>query len=238
MVTAIHDMVNGSRVLKTQLARHEGGCSGENEISSIEYSVLFRTLLLIDLRMCGTDPFNVLQQLKSIPADSGLRSLAGAPDGKTVYYVAESTVWAASVQGGNPRKIREGDSVAPYPQGDALLVQLNQADGVRLVRVPLGGTPEEFLPTPPSPFRLVAAPLAPNAVGSDGRIALEVDPTNSWYWAAAILDSKTGTTELVSDIKADMLHPGWDDQGRVVIAAQFLRSSIWRFSAETQEARK
>ncbi len=181
---------------------------------------------------------SVLRQFKSIPADSSLKSLAGAPDGKTIYYVAEKTVWAVSVQGGNPKKIREGDGVAPYPQGDALLIQLNQPGGVRLVRVPLAGTSEEFLPTLPTPFRLVATALAPNAVGSDGRIALQVD-SNSWVsgrppsWTR-----KTGTTELVSEINADMPQPGWDDQGRVVVAAQFLRASIWRFSPETQEARK
>ena len=47
--------------------------------------------------------------------------------------------------------------------------------------------------------------------------------------AMTILDPRTGRMELVCDVDADMDAPGWDDQGRVVVAAQFLRSSLWRF---------
>ena len=50
--------------------------------------------------------------------------------------------------------------------------------------------------------------------------------------AAVILDPKTGKMELMPEDKADMDAPSWDDQGRVVVAAQFLRSSLWRFQPD------
>src|SRR5262249_14595849 len=112
---------------------------------------------------------------------------------------------------------------------DSLVIQINQAEGTRLVRVPLPAGPEQNVP---SRYPLVGIPLAPNAVHSDGRIAVQVGPHDSWYWPAAILDPKTGAMEFISEGLADMNRPGWDDQGRVVVAAQFLRASLWRFRPE------
>jgi hypothetical protein len=168
-------------------------------------------------------------QINSIPADPSLRALASAPDGKAVYYVVSGSIWSVPVNGGSPRKIRDGDGVAPDPGGKYLLVQVNQTDGTRLIRVPLSGGPEETLATP---YPIVGLPLHSNAISPDGRIVLQVAPRDSWYWPAAILDPRTGAMEMISDIDADMNVPGWDDQGRVVVSAMFLRSSLWRFRPE------
>jgi len=171
----------------------------------------------------------VLQLLRSIPADNNLKSLACAPDGKTIYYVAAGSIWSVPVEGSDPKKLHDGDGIAPDPHGEYLLIQLNQQEGTRLVRVPLSGGPETILPTQ---YPLVALPISPHAIALDGRVALQIAPTDSWYWPAAILDPKTGKMELVSENQADMDAPGWDEQGRVVVAAQFMRSSLWRFRPE------
>ena len=172
----------------------------------------------------------VLQWVKSIPAGDNLRSLAGSPDGKTIYYVASGGVWSVPADGGSaPNRIRDGDGIAPDPRGEYLLVQVNDPEGTRLVRVPLSGGPETILPTQ---YPLVYIPMSPGAIGLDGRVVLQVAPPDSWYWPAAVLDPKTGKMEIVPDDQADMNAQGWDDQGRVVVAAQLLRSSLWRFRPE------
>ena len=119
--------------------------------------------------------------------------------------------------------------VAPDPRGEYLLIQVNQQEGTRLVRVQLSGGLETIVP---AQYPLVALPISPHAIAPDGRVALQIAPTDSWYWLAAILDPKTGKMELVSENQADMDAPAWDDRGRVVVAAQFLRSSLWRFRPE------
>jgi len=51
---------------------------------------------------------------------------------------------------------------------------------------------------------------------------LQVAPEDSWYWIAAIPDPKTGEMEPVCGVNADMNISGWDEQGSVVVAAQFI----------------
>jgi hypothetical protein len=171
----------------------------------------------------------VVKRMEAIPADDSLVALAGSPDGRTVYFVAKGAVWSVPVEGGSLVKIRVGDGVAPDPNGKFLIVQILKPDTNQLVRVPLDGGPEVVLPVP---ARLTHYPITPNAVHSDGRIVVPVAPPDLWYWPAAILDPATGKLELVPETHADMLAPGWDEEGRVVAVGQLLRSSLWRFRPE------
>ena len=172
---------------------------------------------------------------KEIP---GIRpwALAGSPDGKTLYYVQSKVVWAIPVEGGTPRKIREGDAVAVDPDGRHLVVELIDKAAVRLFRVALDGSPETEIEIR-SDLRLAPGFMAPNAIGPDGRIALTVISPASWYWPMAMLDPRTGTLEILPPGLAYDMYGGWDSQGRIVYYAQGQESSLWRFRPVTRKSR-
>src|SRR5262249_52803000 len=87
---------------------------------------------------------------------------------------------------------------------------------------------EQRIPTS-GRYPMSGFPLAPGAIGLDGRIAVQVSPLDSWFWPAAILDPRTGEMELAPTVEADMFSPGWGSEGRLVTSALFFRSSLWRF---------
>ena len=169
----------------------------------------------------------IADRIRSIPAE-GVESLAGSPDGNTIYYIAYGFVWAAQVDGRPPRKIREGDGVAPDPLGKYLIIKLDQTRGNSLVKVPLDGGPEEPILVS-GKYLISSAPISPGAVRADGKIAISVAPADSWFWPAGVLDPRTGQIELGTEDQADMIRAGWDDLGRLVTHAIPLRSRLWRF---------
>jgi serine/threonine protein kinase/Tol biopolymer transport system component len=162
-------------------------------------------------------------------------SVAGAPDGQTIYYAQGDFIYAVAAAGGTPEKLHAGDSVAVDPAGSYLVIQLSYPERY-LVRFSLSDHTEERIRR--SGKYGLSVPIAPNAIARDGRIAVRAAPFDSWFWPAAILDPRTGTEELATEYQADMETSGWDTEGRLVASAAFLRASIWRFSPETQEARK
>ena len=171
----------------------------------------------------------IIRRFTRVDGNQVIESIAGSPDGKTIYFVSGGTVWTVAGDDGEPRKLQSGDGVALDPDGRQLVIVLNEAAGVRLVRRTLLGEREEDVPIPRD-LRLAPLPIAPNAVDRDGRIALRVTLKNSWFWPAAILDPKTGTFNLLAEASTtDMLAPGWDHEGRVVSIAAFTRAALWRF---------
>src|SRR5262245_26219917 len=117
--------------------------------------------------------------------------------------------------------MRDADSVAISPDGEELIVQLNETGAIRLVRRGLRGGEEHTVPI--RGVRLTPWPLAPNAVARDGRLAIRVTRPDTWFWPAGILDPKTGAVELLPDFAtSDMIVPGWDYQDRVVTIAGLL----------------
>ncbi|MGH7968097.1 MAG: TolB family protein, partial [Limisphaerales bacterium] len=163
------------------------------------------------------------------------KSVAGSPDGQTIYYAQGGFIYAVPAAGGAPEKLHAGDSVAVDPAGRYLVIQISMPERY-LVRFSLSDHSEQRIKCS-GRYRL-SVPLAPNAVAADGRIAVRVAPLDSWFWPAAILDPQTGTEALATEYQADMQSSGWDTEGRLVTSAAFLRASIWRFSPETQETRK
>ncbi|MGH8638366.1 MAG: protein kinase domain-containing protein, partial [Burkholderiales bacterium] len=171
----------------------------------------------------------IIQRFTRVDGNQVIESIAGSPDGRTIFFVSAGMVWMVAGDDGEPQKVRSGDAVAVDPEGRQLLIMLNEATGVRLVRRTLAGEQEEDVPIP-AYLRLSPLPIAPNAVGRDGRIALRVTIQNSWFWPAAILDPRTGTFDLLPEASTtDMLAPGWDHEGRVVTVATFTRGALWRF---------
>ncbi len=170
----------------------------------------------------------IVRRLDSIPA-SGVFDMAASPDGKTLYYVASATVWAVSAQGGTPRRIAPGDAVAPDPNGNGLVIELYEKEGVRLIRVTASGSTQEIVQAP-SELRISTVTVNPNAVGKDGRILFSVAVPDSWFYGIGILDPRTGKLQKVpSNFIGDHLSPGWLPDGRILMSGWPMHSKLWRF---------
>ncbi len=155
-----------------------------------------------------------------------IKHVAGSPDGKTIFFTNESQVWRMSVDGGKPERVTAGNQVAIDPAGRYLVVSRITDAGAQLVRVPLDGGAE----VPIALHGLHHAPggLMPNAIGRDGRIALEVVSPQSWFWPAAILDPAAGTIALTASGKGYDMWTGWAFDGSLVSTASPLQSRMWR----------
>lgn len=167
---------------------------------------------------------------RKIPLGKGpIDALVASPDGATLYCAAGGAIWAVLSAGGAPKMIRKGDSVAIDPAGRRLVVEALEGGQPRLIEVPLNGTPEKPM-TLLAPLELPIWGLAPEAVGKDGRILLPATSRDSWFWHPAAVDSATGKlTSIPVDYHGDFHWLGWSPDGRVVAAAEGVRSSIWRY---------
>lgn len=161
-----------------------------------------------------------------------IQELASSPDSKTLYYAATGKIWATPSNGeGEPRLIRDGDSFAVDPAGKYVVVQLNEKDSVRLVRVFLDGTPEQPLIFPG--VRLASIPIAANAVRADG-VILKSLAVSSWDWAAGLLHPGTGKVERISlRSSLDVHYPTWSSDGRILLFGYLSEGTLWRFKPET-----
>jgi hypothetical protein len=175
----------------------------------------------------------ITRRLTRVDANA-IQGLSGSPDGTTIFYVDSGTVWAVPAGDGEPRKIRAGNGVAVDPRGRDLWITLNEPAGVRLIRVPIAGGPEQLVPVPlPGDLRLAAASLSRHSIGPDGRIAMQV--AGSWFWPAVIFDPATGRVQRIpGGDQADMSPPGWADDGRLVTVAVRYQGSLWRFRPENE----
>jgi len=160
---------------------------------------------------------------------ANFQNLAASSDGRTLYYAAGGAIWALPSTDGEPRKVHAGDGVAVSPQGQDLIIKLSEKDGVRLVRLPASGGQEQPIPYR-SQFRLTANALAPNAVGRDGRILLEVTSADSWFFSVGVLDPRTGRLDKVPvNYDGDIFMPGWTADGRIAAMGMAMRANLWRF---------
>lgn len=169
----------------------------------------------------------IIRRLRGVKG-SGTRSLAASPDGKTLYYVASGSVWAMAAMDGTPRRLGPGDSVAADPNGRDLIIQLIEKEGVRLVRLPVSGGPEQAISFRGA-VRLAPAPIGPSATGRDGRIVLSGFAADSWFYNAAILDPKSGKLEKIPlNFTGDMFGAGWQSDGRIFSTGFPLKATLWR----------
>ena len=158
------------------------------------------------------------------------QSLAASPDGATLYYVDAGSLYSVPVAGGAATKLFPANGVAIDPRDPpSLILQMNAADGVKLSRVLLSGGQPEPIPFS-GPLRLVPSSLAPSAVGPDGRIAVGVTSSDSWFRGVGLLDPKTGVVERVPiAFDGDVHFPSWSRDGSLVAVGTSLRSTLWRF---------
>jgi hypothetical protein len=53
---------------------------------------------------------------------------------------------------------------------------------------------------------------------------------DSWFWKPGIFDTRNGTVrEIPVPFTGDMFLPSWTDDGRIVVAAYSLQTSLWRY---------
>lgn len=171
--------------------------------------------------------------LRRLEATSGVapQTLAPSPDGRTLYYADAGDIYALDVASGTPRKLRAGHGVAVDGRKNELIVQVNGREGNELFAVPVAGGPDRPIPFQ-GPLRLAPTPIAPSAVGPDGRIAVTVVSKGSWFWGAGLLDPATGTVERIPvTFEGDVRFPTFFRDGTLRAVGVGTRSALWRFRA-------
>jgi serine/threonine protein kinase len=154
-------------------------------------------------------------------------SMAASPDGKTIYAVANGLVWALSVTGEAPRKIRSGDGVTVDIATQSLVVFVQQPGNNRLIRIPLAGGPEQEIA---GSFHLGGV-VDPGAIRNGRMVSPLAGPY--WYWPPGIFDLATGRSERIPlDYTEDFHHMAWTPDGKVMAVAVGFRGSIWKFTPE------
>jgi serine/threonine protein kinase/sugar lactone lactonase YvrE len=164
------------------------------------------------------------------------QGLVASPDGRTLYYVNAGALYAVDSEKGAPKKMRAANGVALDARVPAaLVVQVNEPDGVKLFRVPLDGGSELSILFA-GPLRLTPIPLAGAAVGPGGRIAVTVTSPDLLWRSIALLDPATATLERVPlGYDGDVEYPVWSRDGSLVAVGIALRSSLWRFQPQGRQ---
>ena len=172
------------------------------------------------------------QILRRIPFNHGeITALAATPDGRTIFCAAGGMVWAIP-QTGEPKELRAGDAIAVDPAGKFLLVEVGETPVIRLIRVPLDGSPEQEIPR--GETGRPASALTPNAIGRDGRILTPMGGS-TWNWPAGILDPATGRyTRIPLDRDVDYHALAWAPDGRIVALASGAETTLWKFTPDAK----
>ena len=171
---------------------------------------------------------------RRIPFDKGpITSLSASPDGKVIYCAAGGLVWAIPLSGGDPRKLHAGDSVAVDPNGQFLLVQLQEAPVNRWIRVPLDGSPEREVI-----FGANLTPtnhLLPSAVSRDGRVVTPLASTSD-YWPPGLMDAAGHLRQMPLDPNRylDFQAMAWTPDGKIMALADEYRVTLWKFQPQKE----
>jgi hypothetical protein len=173
--------------------------------------------------------------VRRLEATKGIapQSLVASPDGRTLYYVNAGSLFAVDIEGGAPRRLRPANGVAVDPrEPPSLIVQVNEPDGVKLLRAPLSGGPG--LPILYASFlRLAPIPISGTAVGPDGRIAVTVTSPDTLFRGVALLDPVTAALDrLPVAFDGDLQYPAWSRDGSLLAVGLSIRSSLWRFQPQ------
>jgi eukaryotic-like serine/threonine-protein kinase len=172
---------------------------------------------------------------RRIPFEKGaIDSLASSPDGVTLYVAAGGTIWSVASSGGEPRRIRAGNSAAIDPAGEHLLVQVIETPRSRLFEMPLDGGPEREIPLN-GPFHLTFEPLYSSSIGRDGRLLVPLASPDNWFFLPGVVDLATGRmTQIPVDHFGDYHFLVRAPNGQVIACAYDLRSALWRFQPEAR----
>jgi tRNA A-37 threonylcarbamoyl transferase component Bud32 len=156
------------------------------------------------------------------------QSLAASPDGKTLYCAAAGAIWSFRADGGEPRRLHAGESVAMMPGGLSLLVQMVETGKTRLLEVQLDGSSEKEIPLN-GPFHLTDEPVITSSGIRNGKLAAPLTSLDSWFYQPGLVDLATGLmTRMPVDFQGDFHFEGWTPDGHIIAEAQEMRSTIWK----------
>jgi eukaryotic-like serine/threonine-protein kinase len=161
---------------------------------------------------------------REIPVPGGNATMVAVSSSlRTIYYVAQDTVYSMPDTGGPPARLAEGEDLAIDPAGRLLVIHSSQG----MVRVQLPSAAAEPIVLPAG-VRLASVNLSPSAIDRKGRILLSVVTPQDFDYKPAIVDGRT-VTVIAADRPGDNLVPGWTPEGDVIAVHDLLRSELWRF---------
>jgi hypothetical protein len=182
----------------------------------------------------------IAKRLKTESTDP-ISSLSASSDGFTLFYSAGGSIWSIPTTGSDPaKKLGAGDGVVFDPRHRDLVVQLNEKDGVRFVRMATStGSTAPILVKEPLQIAVAGVPVFGSAaVRADGRIVFSsISPDNPWFLTVSILDPQTGSVHTIpSQYEGDVFGPSWNSRDEIVAGGLLVRGSIWRFRPDTESA--
>ncbi len=170
----------------------------------------------------------ILGRLQSVKAAT-ITAMAASPDGSTVYFVDSGTVWSVATRDEQPRKIHSGDGVAITPDGKDLIIKLVETETVRWIKVSVDNGTEQPIAVK-GEVRFTPNVPGSGTVGRDGRLVVPIAVSDSWFYPPAIFDPNTGSVQRIPvPDTADYFFPAWTSDGKIIVDAHSLVSSIWRF---------
>ena len=181
----------------------------------------------VAIEMADTSTGRITHRIS--PGKGEIRSLSASPDGSTLYFAASGAIWSQSIEGGQARMIRSGDSVVADPSGRALVIAQVESAKLKLFRKLLDTGVEEEIKSDGS-VPLMNFPLSPNALNRDGGLLLPLN--DAWFNRPGLLDTTNGKiTRLPADEGSDYHAMAWLPDGRIVALELGVRSTLWRFQA-------
>ena len=113
-------------------------------------------------------------------------------------------------------------------------MQLNEKEGIRLVRMPVAGGPLDVIPVHGDLEIPASQAFGPDAVRADGKIVISVQSNDSWFWGVAVLDPETGNLRKIPlRYDGDLTYPSWNQKNEIVADGFPFRGSLWRFRPES-----
>src|SRR5262249_4238111 len=152
-----------------------------------------------------------------IPSTGRIRSLSASSDGTTLFCSAEGSISSIPASGGDAHRLGLGDAVVFDRRHGSLIVQLNEKEGIRLVRMPVTGGPLEVIPVHGGLEIPASQAFGPDAVRADGKIVISVQSNDSWFWGVAVLDPETGNIRKIPlRYDGDLTYPSWNQKNEIV----------------------
>ena len=181
----------------------------------------------VHLAIASVEDGQVVQRFQ---ADAqSVTAVSTSPNGQTIYYASDGTLWAQLVSGGEPRKIGQGYDMAADPSGKFLYLMRADVKGYGLWRMPTAGGDAEKMELPVG-YSLTPKRLSAAAVSRDGRILLPVNKLEVFFYKIAIYDPVRHTmTDVPVPDREIALDAGWAPDGTIVARLTHWSCSLWHY---------
>ena len=184
-----------------------------------------------DIAIVNTADGRLVRRFHAPAAD--IWSLDASPDGRTLYYTHDGSVWSLPAEGGTPTKLGAGDSLTVERDTGDLIVKLDESARIRLVRMKPGGGAVAEIPVR-GELRLIQRALMPGSV-RQGQLVLGVASADSWFWHVATIDLETGVVTKLTNVNPTDFHLAtWRSDGVPIGFGYGLNTSLWHFTARAQ----